>query len=343
MYFHYTFLLTGFFKNDFIPDSPESSAIIIPVEEPLWEERAYYLQKLYATSATFCFGFFRTGMEWENIELSYIRDSLSLYFFLPNYIKKAGAYLLAADLDAGRSKEVMTTIEQLLEAQGIAPLAKNYTVTNSRFSQLNKYYYYNADLIEAFNNEPSSINFSALFKKIVADNGANKQIVVTVKDEEDYKRKIGVINDFEQWVSNNEKAYVDLLSIFNKVNDEYLQLQIDNKKLKFRLDNHDDYIKALRKIAQWHVNEYHRIHYEKQMIMQQYGIAASDVNTGSSSSMLFASDEVLQKELEYLRENRDNIQNWYNKEYEALPTWYKRFGHIIKVLTGKRSFKSLYK
>jgi hypothetical protein len=26
----------------------------------------------------------------------------------------------------------------------------------------------------------------------------------------------------------------------------------------------------------------------------------------------------------------------------VLPLWYKRFGHIIKVLTGKRSFKSLF-
>jgi len=31
------------------------------------------------------------------------------------------------------------------------------------------------------------------------------------------------------------------------------------------------------------------------------------------------------------------IQDWYNKEYEVLPLWYKRIGHIIKILTGKRS------
>jgi len=31
------------------------------------------------------------------------------------------------------------------------------------------------------------------------------------------------------------------------------------------------------------------------------------------------------------------IQDWYNKEYEVLPLWYKRFGHIIKIIMGKRS------
>ncbi|AEW01798.1 hypothetical protein A4D02_07285 [Niastella koreensis] len=36
------------------------------------------------------------------------------------------------------------------------------------------------------------------------------------------------------------------------------------------------------------------------------------------------------------------LQNYYNNEYEVLPLWYKRMGHIIKVLMGKRSFKSLY-
>lgn len=38
----------------------------------------------------------------------------------------------------------------------------------------------------------------------------------------------------------------------------------------------------------------------------------------------------------------DEIAEFYNNEYEILPLWYKRFGHIIKVLSGKRSFRSLF-
>lgn len=37
------------------------------------------------------------------------------------------------------------------------------------------------------------------------------------------------------------------------------------------------------------------------------------------------------------------IKRWYQLEYEVLPLWYKRVGHLIKVLKGKRSFKSLFK
>lgn len=33
------------------------------------------------------------------------------------------------------------------------------------------------------------------------------------------------------------------------------------------------------------------------------------------------------------------LQNWYNEQYEVLPLWYKRFGHIIKIISGKRNLK----
>lgn len=36
------------------------------------------------------------------------------------------------------------------------------------------------------------------------------------------------------------------------------------------------------------------------------------------------------------------LQNYYNNEYEVLPLWFKRLGHVLKALMGKRSFKSLY-
>ncbi|MFC0773725.1 hypothetical protein [Terrimonas alba] len=38
-----------------------------------------------------------------------------------------------------------------------------------------------------------------------------------------------------------------------------------------------------------------------------------------------------------------DLQLYYNKEYEILPLWYKRFGHILKALTGKRTFRSLFR
>lgn len=37
-----------------------------------------------------------------------------------------------------------------------------------------------------------------------------------------------------------------------------------------------------------------------------------------------------------------HLQNYYTNEYEVLPSWYKRFGHLLKVVMGKRSFRSLF-
>lgn len=42
------------------------------------------------------------------------------------------------------------------------------------------------------------------------------------------------------------------------------------------------------------------------------------------------------------KDDYEQLIKWYHNEYEILPLWYKRFGHIIKVLTGKRTFKSLF-
>ena len=42
------------------------------------------------------------------------------------------------------------------------------------------------------------------------------------------------------------------------------------------------------------------------------------------------------------KDDYEILFNWYQKEYEVLPLWYKRFGHILKVITGKRSFRSLF-
>jgi glycogen(starch) synthase len=36
------------------------------------------------------------------------------------------------------------------------------------------------------------------------------------------------------------------------------------------------------------------------------------------------------------------IRDYYHKEYEVLPLWFKRLGHIIKVFQGHRTFKSLF-
>lgn len=67
---------------------------------------------------------------------------------------------------------------------------------------------------------------------------------------------------------------------------------------------------------------------------------------------------ILEEELKHLRSDLNNqkeylqffrnqdeaikINQFYHNEYEILPLWYKKLGHIIKVLMGKRTFHSLF-
>lgn len=42
------------------------------------------------------------------------------------------------------------------------------------------------------------------------------------------------------------------------------------------------------------------------------------------------------------RDDYELLFKFYHNEYETLPIWYKRIGHIVNVLTGNRRFKSLF-
>ncbi len=49
--------------------------------------------------------------------------------------------------------------------------------------------------------------------------------------------------------------------------------------------------------------------------------------------------------VEVLRSNHatKELQDYYTREYEILPLWFKRLGHLVKVLTGQRTFRSLFR
>lgn len=85
---------------------------------------------------------------------------------------------------------------------------------------------------------------------------------------------------------------------------------------------------------------------------------ASQYNFMNSFYQLTQKIELLENELKHTKNDLKNqkiylnffksqdealkIYEFYSNEYEILPLWYKRVGHIIKVLTMKRTFRSLF-
>ncbi|MEJ8841054.1 hypothetical protein WG954_01590 [Lacibacter sp. H375] len=68
--------------------------------------------------------------------------------------------------------------------------------------------------------------------------------------------------------------------------------------------------------------------------------------------LLEEENKYLTRELEHYKvfnqqlkdqDESEKILHFYHKEYEQLPLWYKRFGHVIKIIMGKRKLSSLYK
>lgn len=49
------------------------------------------------------------------------------------------------------------------------------------------------------------------------------------------------------------------------------------------------------------------------------------------------------EQLNWTIQEHMKLKEWYDEQYEVLPLWYKRVGHIIKVFKGKRKITSLLK
>jgi hypothetical protein len=73
--------------------------------------------------------------------------------------------------------------------------------------------------------------------------------------------------------------------------------------------------------------------YKKQKLIEKYKKELDVKVSAEKSTQLYLS---MQK-----KQTADNVE-WYHHEYEILPTWYKRLGHVIKVLMGRRTFRSLF-
>jgi regulator of replication initiation timing len=81
-------------------------------------------------------------------------------------------------------------------------------------------------------------------------------------------------------------------------------------------------------------------------------LATTNKTLKLQNSILEEENEYLKRELGHYKifnkqlkeqDESERILRFYHKEYEQLPLWYKRLGHVIKVILGKRKLSSLYK
>jgi len=84
------------------------------------------------------------------------------------------------------------------------------------------------------------------------------------------------------------------------------------------------------------LEEKNAIRAENQQLLLQKGILEEQLQSLNSYYLSNQSDNIYKRQV-------SQLLDFYKYEYEILPLWYKQFGHIVKVLMGKRTFKSLFK
>lgn len=70
--------------------------------------------------------------------------------------------------------------------------------------------------------------------------------------------------------------------------------------------------------------------------LEEHNQSIKQLHSNQKVKIDAVSNNMFEHQLDYEANRADEIQEWYNKEYEVLPTWFKRFGHVIKYLSGNR-------
>jgi len=145
------------------------------------------------------------------------------------------------------------------------------------------------------------------------------------------------ITQFAYQVNNSNLDYNLLLrnwlvQYLNNKNPTEIHLLISAKEQ----DSVGIFNSLLEKENVWKEKEDYKIAsilYQKQKLIEKYE---------HELSLKLVSEKDNQYYLNIQKEERIKGIEWYHYEYEILPLWYKRFGHIIKVIMGKRTFRSLF-
>lgn len=155
---------------------------------------------------------------------------------------------------------------------------------------------------------------------------------------------------------NESKQYGDLLAdlilnserlnVMKKASRERIVKHFEISKMTSQMDD------SLTSLV---TKPYYPVPFQYQSLLNHYLVsethchelygALNRTNANQNSNVNFTNTN--QNNASYLNSDIKNklveVTAWYEKEYEALPLWYKRFGHLLKVVYGRRSLKSLLK
>jgi hypothetical protein len=336
MLFDYIFFLKNY--NALFLNASNNSIFkyIIPLTGDVMVNKPEFFLELHNTKQQFCFSF-TAGMarHSNNFIKEEIIQHLVRMLFLPNYIRLAGKYLFffeKAEEGNDRLDLLKNELVEELGKQGIKDILFEMIDIDAQAENLpgeNAVSVNNPHLNNYLKHSAVAVNYNALVKKFNMLAYFNKQLVVPIETPDDLQYKITLIEHFENWIKLTEPLKVKLIKTHTLADQEKTALKKENELLKIKLQNSAGYLKEIKQQVQW------------QSTNQTDGdsIPADFFSSNDPDGFIMQ----LQARLTTEKKHSHTILEWYKKEYEVLPMWYKRFGHIIKVIMGKRTFKSLFK
>jgi hypothetical protein len=320
MLFDYAYLLNDFDASFFEDENMQACDFIFPVTGEIVEKEREILQVLLRSKNRFCFYIPLELTRHSKFIKGQIIQNIVRFLFLPNYVRIDHKHVFFTEKVNEENKafeELKLEFYSELRKQGINDFiveAVQVTASSENVSDEKCISLYHIGLNNYLNGDNERECFEVFTDNFVFPENFHKKWIVPVADQDSFRNKSKLLEKFENWISYTNPFTAKLIAMYGIAIRNKILLESDNTILRFKLDSFAYSLKVIRDEAANHMREVLRLRAELQR--------------GKFEAEHHRANEIL---------------SWYQKEYEVLPLWYKRFGHIIKVFTGKRTFTSLFK
>ncbi|MGC4035404.1 MAG: hypothetical protein QM764_05535 [Chitinophagaceae bacterium] len=351
MLFQYTGFLKGLDPGLFTASNKVINEFIIPLSHDVANRKAEIFKLLHDSDKHFCFFIPLSFVEHEALYIKneFVQDLVHL-IFLPNYIRVNEKYLFFFEGSRDYEKSIDVIKSELaaeLKKQGINELEFEVIQVEPNLEKLSGsggislvHDRFNAYL----NNGKGEIEFEVFKNNFVFPLDFEKRWIVPITDVNSLNEKGKAIERFENWITVSDNFKAQLIKKCQVAKTSLELFESENKLLRFKIENGAYSLKLMRDESYRFIEEVAILRREIHRLSHQPASTPTGVLpqvTGSSNT----DDFILQLRSQVLEEHKraNAILDWYKAEYEVLPSWYKKFGHLIKVAIGKRTFKSLFK
>lgn len=335
MLFNYIFLIDHYRPGALsLFENKSCNEFILPLTKEMFDSRKEMFDELYTTEQRFSFLISNEVVNdyIESLENNLVQ-SITSFLFLPNYIRSDGRQIIFINAESQSDDQIGFFLKKFLpemDEQGLSDI--NIEILNLRpdinHTLLSSISTINKDLLSYLSKNEVGVDFKQYFTKFLKLPDLTKKWVVCVDSADTFHRYYSLIEKLEYYLISNEPILSFYIDSYNSSDLVLSKLRNENKQLRIKQQNNMHYLKTLR---------------ETSLALIHQTSKSSNQEQGPLFEAEKSKNADLVKQIEYLQANRDAIRDWYTKEYEVLPKWYKRFGHIIKVLIGKRSFRSLFR